>query len=279
MGDAVAVTEAFVHLFRNVPAARPGVCLVCHSGPNESRAAEGPFAICSSCRRTTEGLHGPVRQVVPISLCVHKGDDAQLYDIVARNKRPASPSAGVDRTTFLAATVSRFYRAHATCLAGAAGGPFTLVTTLPGTALDRPIAAFDPMPRVVGMISALRPLYRPVLLPGGRAAAATLAHRDSDERAFEVLGRLDGRRVLLLDDLFVSGAHVQSAASALHRAGAAAVVALVVARLVVPASNDNSARIWAEASAEPFDFGRCCLRAPAARGAEPDEGRHVTGNP
>jgi hypothetical protein len=255
MGNAraVAVTDAYLQLFRNVPAARTGVCRICHSGPND-----GPFDICSSCRRTTKGLHHPIHHVVPISLCVHRGDDAQLYRIVARNGRTVS----VDRTAFLAATVSRFYRAHATCLSGLAGGPFTLVTTLPSMSADRPVEAFDPMPRVVDLVAALRPLYKPVLMPGDTDAAATLARRDSDERAFEVLGRLSGERVLLLADLYVSGAHVQSAASALHLAGAAAVVALVIARLVVPGSNTDSARIWEEASTERFDFNRCCVCDP-----------------
>ena len=255
MGDARAVTDAYLRLFRNVPAARSGVCRICHSGPNESRPADGP--VCSGCRRTTQGLYRPLQQVVPISLCVHRGENSQLYDIVTRGFGPVSPSAAVDRTTLLAATVSRFLRAHLACLTSVAGGPLTVVTTLPSTHDERPVRAFDPMPRVVDMIAALRPLHRPVLMPGDRGAVATLARRDSDERAFAVLGRLDGARVLLLDGLLVSGARVQSAASALHRAGAEAVVALVVARLVVPGA--AGAPIWERASAEPFTFDRCCL--------------------
>uniref|UniRef100_UPI0013B36A77 hypothetical protein n=1 Tax=Nonomuraea lactucae TaxID=2249762 RepID=UPI0013B36A77 len=51
----------------------------------------------------------------------------------------------------------------------------------------------------------------------------------------------------------------RSAASALRRAGAAAVVTLVIARLVDPVRDPAGARDWARASAEPFRFDRCCL--------------------
>lgn len=265
MGDAFAVTRPYLPLFRNVPAARPGACRVCHWGPNERRPVREPYEMCASCRRTTGGVFRHTPHVVPISLCARRGDGAQLYDIVARQRDPASPPGGPDRSRFLAATLARFHRAHRACLTRAAGGEFTLVTTVPGTRTERPVEAFHPMPRIVGMVGDLTGLHRPVLLPGdSESALSRLARRESDERAFHVIGRVRGARVLLVDDLFVSGARVQSAAAALFRAGATAVVALVVARLVDPASTSASARNWARASAELFDFERCCLCAPAA---------------
>ncbi|NUT39118.1 MAG: hypothetical protein HOV86_03945 [Thermoactinospora sp.] len=249
MGDARAVTEAYLQIFRDVPAAGPGVCRICHTG------ADGAYELCAACRVTTQGLYRHTEHVVPISLCVRDGDGAQLHAVVARRK---DPPGSVRRIPFLAATVARFHRAHASCLTRLAGGPFSMVTTLPSTRLDRPIEVFHPMPRVVDLVGDLRRLHRPVLLAGSALAAENLARRRSDERAFQVMGRVDGARVLLVDDLFVSGAHVQSAASALYRAGAEAVVALVIARLVLPRANENTARVWARASAEPFSFDRCC---------------------
>lgn len=264
MGDASAVTQPYLPLFRNVPAVRPGVCRICHSGPNESHAAKGPFAVCAGCRRTTAAVRRPTAHVVPISLVCRHGEGRQLYDIVARHRNPPAASGRRDRSTLLAAALARFHRAHRPCLAGAAGGEPTVVTTIPRTAPDRPVEAFDPMPRVVDMVAALRDLHRPVLLPGDPAAEARLSRHQPDEHAFHVVGRLDGARVLLVDDLLVSGARVQSAASALLGAGAEAVVALVIARLVDPTFNGASARIWAQSSAEPYSFGRCCLCDPAS---------------
>ncbi|MGW4410950.1 hypothetical protein ACWEJ6_43435 [Nonomuraea sp. NPDC004702] len=249
MGDARAVTEAYLQIFRNVPAAGPGVCRICHTG------AGGPSGLCVTCGVTTQGLYRHTEHVVPVSLCVRDGDGAQLHAIVTRRR---DPPGSVRRVPFLAATVARFHRAHSACLTRLAGGPFTMVTTLPGTRLDRPIEVFGPMPRIVDMVGDLRGLHRPVLMAGSAQAAENLARRRSDERAFQVLGRVDGARVLLVDDLFVSGAHVQSAASALYLAGARAVVALVIARLVFPRAGGDTARLWEQACAERFDFDRCC---------------------
>ena len=69
-----------------------------------------------------------------------------------------------------------------------------------------------------------------------------------------------GRHVLLVDDTFVTGARVQSAAAALHRGGADVVAALVVGRLIAfhPDWPDNRA-VFDRARAAGFDFESCCL--------------------
>ncbi|MBN6052467.1 hypothetical protein JYK22_11040, partial [Nonomuraea sp. RK-328] len=190
MGDARAVTERHLGLFRNVPAAYPGLCRVCHSAPAEDppphaaaagrcgareerrRVRREPAHLCAGCLRTTAGLHRHTPHVVPISLCVRTGDDRRLYDLVTRRRPlPGEPSPG----TLLAATVARFHRAHLRCLTRAAGGPFTLVTTVPRAGAERPVEAFDLLPRVAQWVAGLRGLHRPVLMPGGdRAAEAAL---------------------------------------------------------------------------------------------------------
>lgn len=47
-------------------------------------------------------------------------------------------------------------------------------------------------------------------------------------------GRVDGRHVLVLDDMWTTGSNAQSAALALRRAGAAAVSVMVLARWLNP---------------------------------------------
>ncbi|MEU4231563.1 hypothetical protein AB0F17_45330 [Nonomuraea sp. NPDC026600] len=270
MGDAEAFTREFLPLYRPVPPARPGVCRICHSGPNDSTATGGPWATCASCKRTTENLYGHTEHVVPISLTAK---DTQLYDIVVRKRDPVGSEGRRKRSDFLAATVACFYRQHAGCLRGLAGGRFTVVATIPSTRTERPVEAFHTMPQVVGKVGALAGLHRPLLLEADDRLAPVFAGRRSHREAFRVRGDgLAGERVLLVDDLFVSGAHVQSAASTLIEKGAAAVVVLVVARLINPASKDPySARIWQESHDRPFSFDRCCVSehqdAQAATGA------------
>ncbi|MEU8176256.1 phosphoribosyltransferase [Microbispora hainanensis] len=210
-----------------------------------------------------ERLTGHTEHVVPISLIIK---NTQLYDVLVRRTDPAIGTARRNRLDFLAATLTCFFREHAGCLQGLAGGPFTTVATIPSTRTERPIEAFHHMDKVVGKVGAWARLYRPLLLQADDAYAPVLAARESHPAAFRVLGdrvksdRVKDARVLLVDDLFVSGAHVQSAASALIGRGARAVVALVIARLVNPASTDPySAGIWQESGDRPFRFDRCCV--------------------
>ncbi|MEU6426725.1 hypothetical protein ABZ860_12580 [Microbispora sp. NPDC046973] len=197
---------------------------------------------------------------MPISLTAK---DTQLYDVLVRGKEPFGVAGRRNRLDFLAATATRFFREHAGCLQGPAGGPFTVVASIPSTRTERPIEAFHPMDKVIGKVGAWARLHRPLLLQADDAYAPVLAARASHPAAFRVLGDVKGARVLLVDDLFVSGAHVQSAASALIGRGAAAVVALVIARLVNPASTDPySAGIWQESGDRPFRFDRCCVCDP-----------------
>ncbi|GAA1770887.1 phosphoribosyltransferase [Nonomuraea bangladeshensis] len=270
MGRAETVTDPVLPLFRNVPSVRPGVCRICRTGPNNKPNGE-PYEICSSCARTVNGFRRYAEPVVSISLAVEEGDDNGLFRLVAR--REAVP-AGTDLlrpVTLMAATLSRFYDAHQACLTQVAGGPFTMVTHIPSTRLDRPAEAFHIMPRVIDRIAALRALYKPVLLTNFEHAAV-LRRRDSHPDAFRLMGMpngaqaLRGERVLLVDDLFVSGAHMQSAAYALFKAGAEEVVALAILRLIVPSAwHENRRSIWQEASDQPFSFDRCCLCSSTKR--------------
>jgi hypothetical protein len=270
MNNAEAVTNLVLPLFRNVPAARPGVCRICHTGPN-NKGDDTPYEICSSCERTVNGLRRHVEPVVPISLAVTKGEDNQLFRTVARKTLVWSGTGWLRPEVLMAATLSRFYAAHKSCLTRLAGGPFTMVVTVPSTRLERPVEAADILPRVIGLIGALRGLYRPLLWANDEYAAV-LAKRCSHPKAFKVMGAADGakplrgHRVLLVDDWFMSGAHVQSAAYALFEAGAEEVVGLVILRVIVPSpSHENRWSIWQEANAEPFSFDRCCLCAAARR--------------
>ena len=105
------------------------------------------------------------------------------------------------------------------------------------------------------MVSSLASHYEELLLPGSRPAR----HRSADDDAFKVKARIDGRRVLLVDDMFTSGAEVQSAASALQLAGAIVPAAVVIGRFIKPELNEAARVLWQQASDREFAFDRCCL--------------------
>jgi len=131
------------------------------------------------------------------------------------------------------ALVEDFVASHARCVAAAAGGPSDVALPVPSSA--RP--GGSPLCGVEGLASACAclGLWMPELLA---RAEAPVGHMRPARRAFEVPAALTaaaaGRRAVLLDDTYVSGARAQSAAAALRRAGACSVVIVVLGRVLRP---------------------------------------------
>ena len=73
---------------------------------------------------------------------------------------------------------------------------------------------------------------------------------------FSTISSLDDEHVLLIDDTWASGGHVQSAALTLHAAGAAEVSVLTVARWLEP-SFGNTASFISDRLTADFDAGLC----------------------
>ena len=65
-----------------------------------------------------------------------------------------------------------------------------------------------------------------------RATGQEVKRREPDLSRFEVIDDVDGRSVMLLDDLFTSGSHLFSAAGILKEAGARRVGAVTLGRFV-----------------------------------------------
>src|SRR4029450_5680671 len=105
--------------------------------------------------------------------------------------------------------------------------------------------------------------------PGGRIAAAgsaTISHNHADDEGFVPAGEVRGRRALLVDGTFTTGARLQSAASALQLAGARVVAAVAIGRVVTVAWSAETERLWRQARRESFSFEICCMEdAPGAQ--------------
>jgi predicted amidophosphoribosyltransferase len=228
-----------------VPPAGPGVCAGCHAACRPDRVR------CPTCRRTAGQVTHPVAGVVPISL-FRTGDD--LWYLLRRYKD------GRDRLTRrrcrrgLARLLAGFLRGHLACVAPDARAGWEL-TVVPPT---RRRAGRYPMERVIGCSPWLRRQYRRTL----RTARAP-GHNRADDAAFVAVGPLAGRRLLLVDDTFTTGASLQSAASALRAAGATVLGAVVIGRVVNPAIPAEAA-LWAAARARRFRLDRCCRCLPPA---------------
>jgi glutamine phosphoribosylpyrophosphate amidotransferase len=170
------------------------------------------------------------------------------------------------------ALAADFLGAHADCLAALAGGPPHFVLPVPST--KRPGGA--PIARVPGLAADVESA-----LPGARwtgllaRSIEPIGHMRPSPRAFVVpptlRGRVAGRRLVLLDDTYVSGSRAQSAAASLRRAGAAAVVIVVLGRVLrpdrIPAHRDFLCRmppcsaLGVEVGAEAGPCARCVQTA------------------
>jgi hypothetical protein len=82
-----------------------------------------------------------------------------------------------------------------------------------------------------------------------RPGAVASSHLQPRPEALVVAEELSGRRVLLLEDTWTTGAHALGAAGALEQAGASVVAVVVLGRLVDPSAAPGLARWWAAATA------------------------------
>jgi len=244
MASAAEYTDPYLHTYTPVPAAGPGVCNVCHSGPRSG------YATCYSCSTVGQQVSRPTRSVVPISLYTL---NSQLWHVLRYYKDGTGPSTDL-LAMQVAAIIARFTTRHLQCVTALLGGEPDVVTSVPSTRA-RPRPGRHPLETAVTRVSALASLHAPLL----RRGPATADHNWADDDAFTVPKRLSGERVLVIDDTLTTGARLQSAASALLGSGASAVVAIVVGRVIDPGWNDNCRRIWDQARETRFSFDHCCL--------------------
>ena len=202
------------------------MCLVC-CGP-----AAGGQGVCFACRVVGHRLGVPLVPVFPVRLCPLP---SPLYAVLLGYKESPVAEARRRFAPMVGSLFGAFLGAHAGCLAAAAGAR-EMALPVPSTARPRgaPLADVEGLARVVR-----------TALPGVRWSPDVLArshapvgHMRPDGHAFEVRAAarpfVRDHRAVLLDDTYVSGARAQSAAAALRRVGARAVVIVALGRVLRP---------------------------------------------
>ncbi|MGH2862559.1 MAG: hypothetical protein ACRDLT_13795 [Solirubrobacteraceae bacterium] len=188
--------------------------------------------------------------MVPISYSV---GGEWLHHLIASYKRDADPSVP-DALATLAELCEQYISAHERCVAAASGVPgFQLVTTVPSGSRLRDL--HHPLRRLVGeLVTPTADRYERLLV---RSATAAIP-RVFDPARYVATRRLKDEAVLLIDDMWTSGASAEGAAAALLAAGAGTVAIVVIARHLNRdwRGNDVSLRRLAR---EGFDVGRCVI--------------------
>lgn len=242
------------------PTAGPGVCRRCH-GPS----AQGPECWC--CREVGRLLAqdpGSGPGLVPLALC-RPGD--ALHGVLRRYKDAPALSARRHHAGVLAEMLQAFLARHGSCLEQAVG-PWDTLTLVPSTV--RPPAtgqAARPLDVVVSRVGELQGLYRLDLERGPGRARHLAPAPDAFRLAGSSAADTSPRRVLVLDDTWVTGARARSAAAALASAGAMVVAVVAIGRTVDPEAAPRLARWWERHASAPWS-GRCCLGGCGA-GTEP----------
>lgn len=150
---------------------------------------------------------------------------------------------------------------HGACVRRALGG-WEALSTVPSSGRGGGARPFD---TVVAEVPALREA-EVVELTVGSARARHLAPAAG---AFLAPRGVAGRRVLVLDDTWVTGARARSAVAALEQGGAEVAGVLAIGRSVDPEAAPARARQWWERQVAHSGDRRCGLVSCAAAGGMP----------
>jgi predicted amidophosphoribosyltransferase len=204
------ISESYLNILVPPPARGPDVCEVCR------RATEG-FRRCWQCNQHFQSYGTELAdEVLPISMAV---EGSQLVHVLGNYKNSKVPGVRKQFTNELAGVLATFLAGHRSCL-----GEFDLVTVVPST---RQRADGHPLIDILGRrLSTTRAHFAEVLTTS--SANNRLLRPD----AYAVHSDVEGRRILLIDDQWTSGASLQSSAITLKRAGAVRVAGLVIGRRV-----------------------------------------------
>ena len=192
----------------------PGTCAFCFG------AKDVDYTQCFGCHRLIQAgaRRDLLRRVVPMTIAWNPSPwytRLETYKTFSRENMP-----------LLAATVHRFFERFPDEIAGLLGGPPDVLCITPSKR-GLPVSV-QPLRRLLELIEADLPSIE-VLLAHNPAAA--LGHNDFNPDAFTAdEQKVSDRRILLLEDTWVSGATAASAATMLLRKGASTVAILPIAR-------------------------------------------------
>lgn len=220
----------------------PGVCPRCFN------LIDVDVGLCRSCRASSNHI----AVFIPISYSVSAG---WLHNLIITYKRGADPSVP-DATAQLTRILDRFISRHEHCVATAAGVErFPVVATVPSS--DRRRDTRHPLRRIVGELAgSTLDRHERLLLCSATDAAS---HQFGADR-YVATRSLVGEPVLLIDDMWTTGASAQSAAAALRRSGAGAVAVIAIGRHLNRAWHQNSARLRAISLGESSTAGCAVCR-------------------
>lgn len=218
------------------PEDAPDVCRCCRSWRNTA----GNY--CSNCLQAEDDLEHWCDTVIPISL--YRKPSA-LRDWLKHYKPGEEPADPAYREP-IGLILARFFLEQGDALSDRLGG-IDGVCVVPSA--DRP-----PPHELATVYDEYVADLGPPSLDVVERGDGELRWRVYSDDAYRATVPVVGRRILVLDDVYTTGAHSQSATSTLTRAGATVPAVLAVARRLNLEFDDHVRSIWERQAGTPFDF-------------------------
>lgn len=194
--------------------------------------------------------------MTPISLAP---PGSAIYDALRQYKWLHRPATAHRRQEQLAALLDAFVARHHRCLAPQGWDLVAVVPSLRHRAAPQPLAE---------VVASTRHLGAAMIGLRAGSGMSQLGRALGVADAFRVeaadQSRARGRRVLVVDDLLTTGAHLQSACAAARATGATVVGALVIGRRMAPGWSDDSVLAWTSRPGHAWSLDRCA-RCPGRR--------------
>jgi hypothetical protein len=225
MATITEIYETNRRMLLSVPTYVDGeVCWECR-GPTYHPARS--FSTCFGCKTLfDQGVPYELRsRIVPISLADSTAPCPWYLRL--QNYKKFSQ----EHIPLMTSVAHLFMIRHRQRIADLLGGPASLITIVPSRKLD---IATHPLRIALTNINPPDERVRPVL---SFRVGATLDRRTYDPDVFDCIADVEGERVILVEDLWVSGGTPLSAAGALMEAGAASVMVMPLGRKVDTGSN------------------------------------------
>lgn len=233
----LASTSGAIAELTAVPRPSATVCANCHTWKAPSERW------CENCEEVREALG-----VIPLSpsFITLYAKPSRLRDWLTRYKGRPGDEDPWERESedAVEAIIARFILEHGARLADATG-PVDRVVVVPSTDRLPPHPLELVLDRLALDVPVARLLERTLEPIGFRLPNAAAYRADPAAR---------GERVLLMDDVYTTGAHINSAATALRSAGACVVGALVVARRINPDYREEMRVLWEASRRAPFTW-------------------------
>jgi predicted amidophosphoribosyltransferase len=234
------------------------ICRFCH-GPADPVGVE----YCKTCIAWW-GLNpekGPPFKVTPISL-FEEWDEFDEW-VGQYRSHPANPATQRRAREVLASAIGEFLRHHKDCLLGADyKGPKPNLVTVPSI---QHRSGTHPLREV---LQKLPPEWAWVEADVLRATPALphnpprVPRRLTARQWYEPAGKIRGLKVLVVDDVWETGARQRAAVSALQDAGAQVLGVVVAGRRINPSATVQADRVWKWAREHSFSYKQCCWCSP-----------------